>query len=349
MSADVVSEVTGVNSVVTLGERLRSARKQKDMDISKVAEQLHLNVETVDALEHGDESRLPARVFVRGYIRNYARLMGMSESKVLAEYDQQFTGSIEQEVGLTPVSRVKKEEVSRPGKGFMAAFKWLFLLLLITAFVAWFVYNNQKPTGDSGLALVDQMGEVVEKTLDTHMPGELALPLRAEASIEATQAEIAPPVAKEVTEEVSVAAVDVPPEATPGEAVEVTEAEVEAGVESIQATPGDVVETASIQPDTISSEAPVDTPDEEVAETAVEEGVFIKFTAPCWVDIRDSQRKFKLFGEMKKGEERKLGGVPPYKVIIGNAAAVQIRVNGEAYDISRHASGNVARFTLNTN
>ena len=70
------------------------------------------------------------------------------------------------------------------------------------------------------------------------------------------------------------------------------------------------------------------------------------FSAPCWVDVRDSTRKFKLFGEMPKGARRVLGGEPPYKLVIGNAQAVSISVKGELFDLAPYAKGNVARFTL---
>jgi cytoskeleton protein RodZ len=75
-------------------------------------------------------------------------------------------------------------------------------------------------------------------------------------------------------------------------------------------------------------------------------GIVMTFSAPCWVDVRDSTRKFKLFGEMPKGSRRVLGGEPPYQLVIGNARAVTIEINGEPFDISRFAKGNVARFTL---
>jgi cytoskeleton protein RodZ len=74
--------------------------------------------------------------------------------------------------------------------------------------------------------------------------------------------------------------------------------------------------------------------------------VVITFNAPSWVDVRDSERKFKLFGEVSKGSRKVLGGQPPYKMVIGNAQAVSITVNGEPFDLTRYAKGNVARFTL---
>ena len=75
--------------------------------------------------------------------------------------------------------------------------------------------------------------------------------------------------------------------------------------------------------------------------------IVMSFTGPCWVDVRDSERKFKLFGEMPKGSRKVLGGKPPYKMVIGNAKMVDITVNGKRFDLTPYAKGNVARFTLN--
>jgi cytoskeleton protein RodZ len=77
--------------------------------------------------------------------------------------------------------------------------------------------------------------------------------------------------------------------------------------------------------------------------------IVMRFDGPCWVDVRGSEGKYKLFGEMKKGDRHVLEGKPPYSVILGNAAAVEITIGGTAFDVSAIARGNVARFTLNPN
>ncbi|MGB5569705.1 MAG: DUF4115 domain-containing protein, partial [Sedimenticolaceae bacterium] len=101
--------------------------------------------------------------------------------------------------------------------------------------------------------------------------------------------------------------------------------------------------------------APEQSPDDAVSAGPDGEGapvvdgktqVVITFNAPSWVDVRDSERKFKLFGEVSKGSRKVLGGQPPYKMVIGNAQAVSITVNGEPFDLAPYAKGNVARFTL---
>ncbi len=69
-----------------LGERLRSARKAKALSVEEVAETLHLEERIVRALEDERYASLGAPVFVRGHLRSYARLLGLSEQSVLEAY-----------------------------------------------------------------------------------------------------------------------------------------------------------------------------------------------------------------------------------------------------------------------
>ena len=104
-------------------------------------------------------------------------------------------------------------------------------------------------------------------------------------------------------------------------------------------------ERLATTPPEATQEASDDAESTEPTATAGDE-IVMSFTGPCWVDIRDSERKFKLFGEMSKGDRRVLEGTPPYSVILGNTAAVTITVAGAPFDLDGIARGNVARFTL---
>jgi cytoskeleton protein RodZ len=65
------------------GALLRSAREASGMTIDAVAQQLKLAPRQVRALEEGDYTHLPGRTFVRGFIRNYARLVRLDAEMVL--------------------------------------------------------------------------------------------------------------------------------------------------------------------------------------------------------------------------------------------------------------------------
>src|SRR5215831_9463839 len=57
------------------GAFLREARLAQSLAVADVARQLKLSTNQVEALEAGEFARLPGPVFVRGFVRNYARLL----------------------------------------------------------------------------------------------------------------------------------------------------------------------------------------------------------------------------------------------------------------------------------
>ena len=69
-----------------VGGTLRRAREARGLSIAEVAASLHLDKGMVEALELGDEDRLPAPIFVRGYLRGYARLLEIDEGPLLERY-----------------------------------------------------------------------------------------------------------------------------------------------------------------------------------------------------------------------------------------------------------------------
>ena len=73
----------------SIGARLAAAREACELDKRVVANELNLDVRIVEALENDDKRALPAAIFVKGYLRNYARLVGLPEDEVVADYAEQ--------------------------------------------------------------------------------------------------------------------------------------------------------------------------------------------------------------------------------------------------------------------
>lgn len=69
-----------------IGARLRAARNQRGLQIETVAEQLHLDTAIIRAIESEDKTTLPAPIFVQGYVRSYARLVGLPEEELVQQY-----------------------------------------------------------------------------------------------------------------------------------------------------------------------------------------------------------------------------------------------------------------------
>ena len=69
------------------GERLRLAREAAGLSVDDVAARLHMPARVVKSLEAEDWSRLGAPVFVRGQVRSYSRLLGLTTAPMMAALD----------------------------------------------------------------------------------------------------------------------------------------------------------------------------------------------------------------------------------------------------------------------
>jgi hypothetical protein len=69
-----------------LGDLLRKAREAKCVTPVEAEEATRIRVRYLEALEHGDEDSLPARVYVEGFLRNYAVYLGLEPQEVMARY-----------------------------------------------------------------------------------------------------------------------------------------------------------------------------------------------------------------------------------------------------------------------
>ena len=66
------------------GRALADARATRNLTVAEVAQQLRLSTTQVEALESEAYERLPGPVFVRGFVRNYARLLGLDAAALVA-------------------------------------------------------------------------------------------------------------------------------------------------------------------------------------------------------------------------------------------------------------------------
>jgi cytoskeletal protein RodZ len=71
---------------ITLGEKLRQAREARGMSIGDVAEQTRISAHYLEAIENNDFSSLPGGVFNKGFIKLYARCVGLDEQEVVQDY-----------------------------------------------------------------------------------------------------------------------------------------------------------------------------------------------------------------------------------------------------------------------
>jgi cytoskeletal protein RodZ len=70
----------------SLGSYLKRERELKQVSIAELAQTTRIPVRILQQLEHDDHTQLPADVFVRGFLRAYARALGLDAEHVLSRY-----------------------------------------------------------------------------------------------------------------------------------------------------------------------------------------------------------------------------------------------------------------------
>ncbi len=71
---------------LTVGEKLKRAREAQGMTISDVAERTKISAHYLEAIENNDFSILPGGVFNKGFVKLYARCVGIDEQEILQDY-----------------------------------------------------------------------------------------------------------------------------------------------------------------------------------------------------------------------------------------------------------------------
>jgi len=71
-----------------LGHILREARETKGLSLEQVQEETRINATYLAAMENGEYAVLPSPVHVRGFLRNYARFLGLDPQPLLERYSQ---------------------------------------------------------------------------------------------------------------------------------------------------------------------------------------------------------------------------------------------------------------------
>lgn len=74
---------------LTLGEKLRKLRGDFRMSLPDVSKATHIQVKYLEFLENGAYEKLPADVYVRGFLRSYARHLNIDEQALVKLYERE--------------------------------------------------------------------------------------------------------------------------------------------------------------------------------------------------------------------------------------------------------------------
>ena len=144
--ADTLASGAAPEGVVAADTLLREGREAAGLTVAAVAQQLKLAPRQIVALEEGDFAKLPGRTFIRGFLRNYARLLRLDPDAVIAALPEAAPAAYEHP-SLAPTPRpmgeLPADAHSRP-----SAARWAIPLALVAVVTVAAVYEIARPPAE---------------------------------------------------------------------------------------------------------------------------------------------------------------------------------------------------------
>lgn len=334
----------GTPNSASPGELLARQREQLGIPLTDAARALNLRPAVVAGLEQDDYQEIPVATYRRGYLRSYAKYLGMDDRLVLEAY-QARSGGTDTERKVTPVSTARPP--SRIGAWLFKLVTLLVIVGLIAVTVMWWQSRggNEPPgfgsttpeeTATAPAEPASEAAETEESAGSSFTSGDesaTTLPSNATSVTPSPTAE----------QDQAPSAQD-DADAIAGLDESILDSDSGAGAESdeLSSTAQSEGEQSTTEQDSAEDEQTA-----AAEQTANANVLELTFNEQSWTEIFDATNQRVFVGLQTPGTSTTVEGEPPFRLTVGNATGVELRYLGEEVDLpARAGANNVARFTL---
>ena len=315
--SSAVSGLSGANkNVHSFGERLFLAREQQGLTVQEVVKATHLSGEIIEAIERSDVDHLPQPIYVQGYIRAYAKFIGISAETVLEEYNRVAPHVAESKLSPPPVLSQGPSSSTPLVKAVS-----LLLIILIVMAVIYGVFSHYSE-------IVESMNkQPVDVGIGIDIDGDRADFILSE--------EIGIDVEENRVDNVDAAVVDDMVVDEPSAVMSAEEEQAENALIQERIIGVDTERAALIETQPIAKGSDV-----------------IKLIAhkASWVEVIDGNGIKLHYNLVLKGTSIVLRGTAPFDIFLGNAPAVNVKMNNVEIDTAKYVrSNNIAHFKISMN
>jgi len=336
------------------GERLQAARIKKGLSVEDVAGRMHLSPSILEAIEENEFDEITAPIFVKGYLRAYARIVSLGEDEMIRQYVEFYS---EEDPPINTTSHMVPELSAAD-----TSIKWTtyFIIVVLGVLLAawwWNKQQNQEPplsldVQSSRMADNASTEAVVDSDIQAGSETSFA------ADVATTVVESGPPDAPDAPE-----SPDAPVSATADSSTEIDPAADEA----MESVAREVVETDADTEQDSSTDAvalPLETDSSSTTEEAElqaagtrdqptqvapsgSDKLKIIIHADTWADVKDANNYQLVYDLLRADSSVELTGEAPFVVFLGNGHGVEIMINGEEVGFSaRIRDDNTARIEI---
>ena len=190
-----MSEESAINQAAQeLGALLKAKRTEKNIAIGEVAERLKFSAKQIESLESGDYKGLPEPIFVKGFIKTYARFLGLDADQIVALLNEAFPSQVTA-VTSAPTTESQNGLNFQDQKKNKSFPKWLPLLVVAAAVMGavylWQSKSSEQTRQQEKSTL--EVGDVAQPQLATD--NVQVVPMNASAASASTPANASAPMA----------------------------------------------------------------------------------------------------------------------------------------------------------
>ncbi|ERB62609.1 transcriptional regulator [Vibrio coralliilyticus OCN008] len=329
MSVEQQTPVQEENKIEA-GTILKQKREELGLTQQQVADRLRLRRSIIENIELNQFESEQVATFTRGYLRSYARVVGIKESVVLCALDDCGEAQHEEHEMQSFSQKTNKEKHDSR----IMTLTWGIFAIIVGISSVWWWQNQENSAVELTTATEQEMKIEQELAENNELDFAAVEPSLINESPEGQQ------VVEQPLEEVT----------TPVETATAEPEIVEQPTEVVQA----ITETAEPEVVTEPVTEPVvaaepNQPEKETensSEPVVANLLEMSFSDDCWIQVKDATGKTLATGIKKAGQDLQVSGERPYNVILGAPENVSMTLSSEPVDLSGYTSGKVARFTL---
>lgn len=331
---------------VAPGTLLKQKREDLGLTQRQIADRLRLRLSIIQSIEENRFEDGQVATFTRGYLRSYAKAVGIRESEILCAFDDSYCQKPEVLPDMKSFSKKTKRQLH---DSRIMLITWVILAVIIGMSTLWWWQNSQKNSliPDKTTIAPSAMSDIQSNNGSSLANEDFAtVPPLNELQDAATVSEEAPMSQESLSGEAS----ELTPPA-PNEADVLTEKPVveETAAVSVAPVQPQVQAPVQIQPQVPAAVTQTETAPSRPVTSSTESStalLVMNFSADCWIQVKDASGKTLSTGVKKAGQSVSVSGQRPYKLVLGAPEGVSITLASEPVDLSGYTSGKVARLTL---
>lgn len=284
---------------ISIGTLLRTEREKKGISKHSLSEIIKVRENNIDALENEEWDKLPARVFIKGFIRSYSLSIGYDTKKALSLFDKCFPVRVEE----TPKPLVQSTKKSR------AIYYFFIILIILAGAIYLLIVRDRVGNPIEEQAVSDKSSSAVTEAVPEVKQADEITPVEATGPTETQE----PPIQS----------------AAPPENMLTTSGEPAPAQEDIKIRDGEKIAGTDAAPNQVVIEEQASAP--EAGTTAAEPPLMVlsaTVNMRTWVKISadDDPPKEYIF---QPGSSHKWTATRGFNVTVGNAGGIEFDFNGK--------------------